>query len=141
MKCNVCGILAIATLSLLVSVPIMSAQTIAMASVPFAFTVADTEMSAGNYVITSVSDSAIVVINRSTGTSIVSLFHSEQPRNHNDTTKLVFHRYGDTYFLSQVARASGETAIQLPISKQEKEAQMQNAGSVSDKEEVVVAAK
>ena len=140
MKCNVFGILAIVTLSLLVSVPIMSAQTIAMASVPFGFTVADKEMSAGNYVITSVSDSAIVIINRSTGTGVVSLFHSEQPRNNNDTTMLVFHRYGDTYFLSQVARASGEAVIQLPISKQENEAQIQNAGSVSDKE-VVVAAK
>ena len=140
MKCNVFGILAIVTLSLLISVPIMSAQTIATASVPFAFTVANTEMSAGNYVITSVSDYAIVVINRSKGTSVISLFHSEQPRNNNDTTKLVFHRYGDTYFLSQVARGSGETVIQLPISKQENEAQIQNAGSVSDKE-VVVAAK
>ena len=139
MKCNVFGILAIVTLSLLVNIPIMSAQTIAMASVPFAFTVANTEMSAGNYVITSVSDSAIVVINRVKGFSVISLFHSEQPRNNNDTTKLVFHRYGDTYFLSQVARGSGETVIQLPVSKQESEAQ-QNARSGSAKE-VVVAAK
>ena len=139
MKCNVFGIMAIVTLSLLVNIPIMSAQTIAMASVPFAFTVANTEMSAGNYVITSVSDSAIVVINRVKGFSVISLFHSEQPRNYNDATKLVFHRYGDTYFLSQVARGSGETVIQLPVSKQESEAQ-QNARSGSAKE-VVVAAK
>jgi hypothetical protein len=140
MKCNVFEILAIVTLSLLISVPIMSAQAIATASVPFAFTVEDTEMPAGSYVITSVSDSAIAVINRSKGTGVISLFHSEQPRNNNLTTKLVFHRYGDTYFLSQVARGSGETVIQLPISKQESEAQIQNAGSVSAKE-VVVAAK
>ena len=140
MKCNVFGILAIVTLSLLISVPIMSAQTVATASVPFAFTVANTEMSAGNYVITSVSDSEIVVINRSKGTGVISPFHSEQPSNNNDTTKLVFHRYGDTYFLSQVARGSGEPVIQLPISKQESEAQIQNARSVSE-EEVMVAAK
>ena len=140
MKCNVFGILAIVTLSLLISVPIMSAQAIATASVPFAFTVENTEMSAGSYVITSVSDSAIAVINRSKGTGVISLFHSEQPRNNNDTTKLVFHRYGGTYFLSQVVRGSGETVIQLPVSKRENEAQIQNADSGSDKE-VVVAAK
>jgi len=139
MKCNVFGILAIVTLSLLISVPIMSAQTIATASVPFAFTVANAEMSAGNYIITSVSDSAIAVIDRSKGTCVMSIFHSEQPRNNNDTTKLVFHRYGDTYFLSQVARGSGETVIQLPMSKQESEAH-QNARSISE-EEVMVAAK
>jgi hypothetical protein len=140
MKCNVFGILAIVTLSLLISVPIMSAQAIATASVPFAFTVENTEMSAGSYVITSVSDSAIAVINRSKGTVVISLFHSEQPENNDDTTKLVFHRYGDTYFLSQVARGSGETVIQLPISKQESEAQIQNARSGSARE-VVIAAK
>ena len=139
MKCNVFGILAIVTLSLLISVPIMSAQAIATASVPFAFTVENTEMSAGSYVITSVSDSAIAVINRSKGTGVISLFHSEQPRNNNDTTKLVFHRYGGTYFLSQVVRGSGETVIQLPVSKRENEAQIQNADSGSDKEVVVAA--
>jgi hypothetical protein len=97
-------------------------------------------MSAGTYVIVAVSDCEIAVINRSKGTGVISLFHSEQPRNNNDTTKLVFHRYGDTYFLWQVARGSGETVIQLPISKQESEAQSQNARSGSAKE-VVVAAK
>jgi len=140
MKCNVFGILAIVTLNLLISVPITSAQTIATASVPFAFMVANTEMSAGNYAIASVPDSAIVVINRSKGTGVISLFHSEQPRNNNDTTKLVFHKYGDTYFLSRVARGSSETVIQLPISKQENEGQIQNARSASD-EEVMIAAK
>jgi hypothetical protein len=139
MKCNVFGIMAIVTLSLLISVPIMSAQAIATARVPFAFTVENTEMSAGTYTIAAVSYSAIAVINRSKGTCAISLFHSEQPRNYNDATKLVFHRYGDTYFLSQVARGSGETVIQLPVSKQESEAQ-QNARSGSAKE-VVVAAK
>lgn len=65
MKRNLFGILAIVTLSLLISVPIMSARTIATASVLFAFSVGDTEMPAGNYIISSVSDSAIAVRNRS----------------------------------------------------------------------------
>lgn len=140
MKRNLFGILAIVTLSLLISVPIMSARTIATASVLFAFSVGDTEMPAGNYIISSVSDSAIAVRNRSKGTSVISLFRPEQPTNNNDTTKLVFHRYGDKYFLSQVARGFGESVIQLPTSKQEKEVQIQNARSASDRE-VVVAAK
>jgi hypothetical protein len=97
-------------------------------------------MSAGSHVITSVSDSSIAVINRSKGAGVISPFHPEQARNNNDTTKLVFHRYGDTYFLSQVVRGSGETVIQLPISKQESEAQIQNARSGSARE-VVIAAK
>ena len=69
----------------------------------------------------------------------MSLFHSEQPTNNNDTAKLVFHRYGDKYFLSQVASGFGASGIQVPTSKQEKEVQTQNAHSVSDREVVVAA--
>src|SRR5271169_5099246 len=64
MKRNLFGILAILTLSIWIGVPSMSAQTIAKATVPFAFTVGQTEMPAGNYIINSVADSAIVITNR-----------------------------------------------------------------------------
>ena len=140
MKLNLFGIPAILTLSILISVPSVSAQTIAKAVVPFAFTVGQTELPAGNYVISSVSDSAIAITDRNKGTSVFSLFRSEQPKTNDGTTKLVFHKYGDKYFLSQVARGFGGSVIQLPTSNQEKEAQIQNARRASDKE-VVVGAK
>ena len=37
------------------------------------------------------------------------------------TPKLVFHKYGSKYFLSQVSRGFGSAPMQLPTSKQERE--------------------
>lgn len=141
MKRNLFGILAILMiLSLSIVVPNMSAQTIAKATVPFPFTVGQTEMPAGNYIISSVSDSAIAIMGREKGTNVVGLVRSEQPKTNDGATKLVFHKYGDKYFLSQVARGFGGNVIQLPTSKQEKEAQIQYARQASHNE-VAVAAK
>lgn len=140
MNRNLIGILAILASAFSISVPTATAQTIAKASVPFAFTVGKTEMPAGNYLVSSVSDSAIAITNRATGTSVVSLFRPEQAGKNDETAKLVFHKYGDKYFLSQVGRGWGASLIQLPTSKQEKEAQIQTAHSTSQKE-VVVGAK
>ena len=140
MNRNLVGILAILTLALTISVPTISAQTIVKANVPFAFTVGQTEMPAGNYLVSSVSESAIAITDRNTGTSVISLFRSEQAKNNDETAKLVFHRYGEKYFLSQIGRGFGGSLIQLPTSKQEQEAQIQTARLASQKE-VVVGAK
>ena len=140
MNRNRVGILAILALALTISVPTISAQTIVKANVPFAFTVGQTEMPAGNYVISSVSESAIAIRDRNKGASVISLYRSEQPTSKDRTAKLVFHKYGDKYFLSQVARGYGGNVIQLPTSKQEKEAQIQSARQTPPKE-VAVGAK
>ena len=54
MKRNLFGILTTLTLALLISVP-LSAQTIAKATVPFDFTVGQTQMPAGTYEISPLS--------------------------------------------------------------------------------------
>jgi hypothetical protein len=136
----VIGMLAILAVALSLCVPTISAQTIVKANVPFAFTVGQAEMPAGNYAVNLVSDSAILIRNRSTGTSVLSLFRSEQAKNNDGTAKMVFHKYGNKYFLSQVGRGFESSLIQLPTSKQEQEAQIQTARSASPKE-VAVAAK
>ena len=140
MKRNLFWVLTIVTLCLLISIPSMSAQTIAKANVPFAFTVGQTEMPAGNYIISSAVDSAIAIMNRDKGRSVVTVFRTEQPKSNNGTTKLVFHRYGDKCFLSQVTRGFGGNVLQLPASNQEKDAQIQKARQAIS-EEVVIAAK
>lgn len=135
----VIGMVAILAMALSLCVPAISAQTIVRANVPFAFTVGQTEMPAGNYIVSSVSESAIAITDSNTGTSVLSLFRSEQAKHNDGTAKLVFHKYGDKYFLPQVGRGFGGSLIQLPTSKQEQEA-LQTARSASPKE-VAVAAK
>ena len=136
MKRNLFGILTTLTLALLISVP-LSAQTIAKATVPFDFTVGQTRMPAGTYEISPLSH-AILIMDRKTAKSVLSLFNSEEPSRGDSTPKLVFHRYGDKYFLSQVSRGNGGVVMQLPTSKLEEEVRI--AGS-SVPQKTVIAAK
>ena len=137
MKHNFWGILTTMALALLISVP-LSAQTIARVIVPFDFTVGQTQMSAGTYEINPLAHDAIVIRDTKAAKSALSVVRSEQSRDSDSTTKLVFNRYGDKYFLSQVSRGIGEGVMQLPTSKLEKEVRIANS-NVTRK--VVVAAK
>jgi hypothetical protein len=137
MKRNLFGILTTLTLALLISVP-LSAQTIAIANVPFDFTVGQTQLPAGTYDISPLAHGAIVIRNGNTAKSVMSIFRWEDARKGDSTTKLVFHKYGDKYFLSQVARGHGNGVLQLPTSKLEEEVRV---ASSSAPQKTVVAAK
>jgi hypothetical protein len=134
MKRNFFGIL---TMALLISIP-LSAQTIARVTVPFDFTVGQTQMSAGTYEINPLAHDAIVVRDTKEAKSALSVVRSERSRNGDSGTKLVFNRYGDKYFLSQVSCGFGGGVRRLPTSKLEKEVRIANS-NVTRK--VVVAAK
>jgi hypothetical protein len=137
MKRNLFGILTTLTLALLISVP-LSAQTIATANIPFDFTVGQTQLPAGTYDVSPLAHGAIVIRNGNTAKSVASIFRWEDPRKGDSTTKLVFHKYGDKYFLSQVARGHGNGVMQLPTSKLEEEVRI---ASSSAPQKAVVAAK
>ena len=131
------GILITSALSLLISVPSISAQTTLRAPVPFAFTVGKTDMPAGTYTIIPVSSSAIAIRDCNTGKGVLSLFRPEDAGSSDGFPKLVFRKYGNRYFLSQVSRGSANNVMQLPTSKLEKELQIANGGGVSEQKTVV----
>jgi len=135
MKRNLFGILTTLTFALLISVP-LSAQTIAKATVPFDFMVGQTHMPAGTYEISPLGSAAILIRDSKTAKNVLSLFNRNEP-DRNDTPKLVFHRYGDKYFLSTVSRGNGG-AMQLPTSKLEEEVRI---ASSSVPQKTVIAAK
>jgi hypothetical protein len=137
MKRNLFGILTTLMLALLISVP-LSAQTIATATVPFDFTVGQTRMPAGTYQISPLAHGAIVVRDGKTAKSVASVFRWEDAGKGDSTPTLVFHRYGDEYFLSQVSRGHGNGVMQLPTSKLEEEVRI---ASSSVPQKSVIAAK
>ena len=55
--------------------------------------------------------------------------HLTQPtdKDSKDKGKLVFHKYGDTYFLSEVSGPSLSTGLVLPVGKNEKKVQEEKA--------------
>ena len=124
---------------LLIGVPSTYAQTAISATVPFNFTVGKAEMPAGTYTVSRVSSSVIEIRDSTTKKSVVSIVWSEGGSSSDSTAKLVFNRYGDSYFLSQVTRGSGASVMQLPTSKLEQEQRIASTSGPSGQK--VVAAR
>jgi hypothetical protein len=138
MKRNIYGALAILAAALVVSVPFVQAQSRVNADVPFAFSLQDKAMPAGNYQIFAVSDRVLEVWNLDAQHGQL-LAKQISVQSKDQSPKLVFHRYGDQYFLSQIWDGQSDTGIQLAESKREKETKM--AGLSSAFETVIVAMK
>jgi len=86
------------------------------ARIPFAFNVGKTTLPAGEYTVTVLnpsSDRQVLQI-RSKDRRLSALIHSTETTPNNranaDKAKLVFNRYGDTYFFAQALMA-GESTI------------------------------
>jgi hypothetical protein len=116
-------LLAIAGLVLLVAAP-LPAQTIRLkASIPFEFVAGTQTLPAGDYAIDTTEAQGVVrVRNQSTHeTSAVLSNSANEPRLHsNPDARLVFHRYGDRYFLSQIWDGYEAVGREIPTSKAER---------------------
>jgi hypothetical protein len=99
----------------------LEAQTIQLhAAVPFAWHVNGRQMQAGNYEISRDASSPVLLIqDRTNGRGAYVMTIPETTGN--SASRLVFHRYGNRYFLAEVV-APGVTVGTLPISRDEKEA-------------------
>ncbi|HEY6045812.1 MAG TPA: hypothetical protein VIU65_04365 [Pyrinomonadaceae bacterium] len=96
-------------------------QIAVKANVPFEFIVGDKTLAAGKYSVSAIgithdalaiqgikaNDSAVRLVNTTTGSA-------------ERTSKLVFHRYGNTFFLSEVWTAGERQGRQLLKSRQER---------------------
>ena len=133
------GILMTLAVSLLVSVPNTYAQNVTQATVPFAFTIGRSEMPAGTYTIRHISPSVIAVRDSDTGKSVLTLVRPESAGKSSGNPKLLFNKYGNKYFLSQVSPGFGSSPMQLPTSQLERELRI--AATRSAPEQTVIAAK
>ena len=117
-----------------------------VAQVPFEFMVADKTLSAGEYRVGAIGQSgdAIAILNKA-GDGAIRLGSPRDRSDRDKTAKLVFHRYGNTYFLSQVWMAGEATGRELATSKQERaiqrEVKLASNGRSYDVVEVVAIAR
>ena len=115
----------------------VSAQTSRQvnANVPFSFIVGDKELPAGNYRIqpTSIGSGILRIAGTENSKSTVRLT-SLLRRNDSGRGKLVFHRYQDQYFLSEIWVTGESDGRQLVKSKREKVMQREQLASNSDKQ-------
>ena len=118
--------------AILLATVVVSAQgqtlsTRVTAQIPFDFTIGDRKLPSGKYSVGRVrqsSDDIVLSIEDQDGRS-KAIHTSIAARNLDltDQATLVFHRYGDQYFLYQVWPAGATTGRQLPKSRSEREAQ------------------
>jgi len=141
MKTNVYGALMILALAMIVSAaPLAQAQARTKASVPFDFNLEQKSMPAGVYEISSLSNKVLVVRNLDTRDArllIESMAVQASEASGIPQAKLVFHKCGGEYFLSEIWNGQSHTGIAFPESKREKELQL---ASDSHQPELVVIA-
>jgi hypothetical protein len=138
---NVYGALMILALALIVSVPMTQAQARTVANVPFDFSLNQKSMSAGAYEISAQSEKVLLMRDLDTSETrlVIAPMHVEASQASGTAhAKLVFHKYGDQYFLSQIWDGQSHIGIAFPESKREKEQQW--AKSVGNQPEIVVIA-
>ena len=140
MKRNIYGALAILAAALIVSVPLVQAQSRVNADVPFAFSLQDKAMPAGNYQIIA-RGQALEVRNLDTEHGQLLVKQMSVQSTKDQSPKLVFHKYGDQYFLSQIWYGDSHYGVGFAESKREKEVKMAANGLPSVAETVIVAMK
>jgi hypothetical protein len=94
-------------------------------NVPFDFTFGEKQLSAGYYSIGRAlqgsDDITLSIADREGRFKAVQLSQAVVRTNINTRAVLVFHRYGDQYFLSQVWQAGSSVGRQFPVSKKERD--------------------
>jgi hypothetical protein len=97
-----------------------------IATVPFNFTVSDSLLPAGTYTIgfNSTAPNILSILDRAKSINISALGRT-YPRDPEKVAKLVFHRYGNQYFLSEIRFGSALRNIQFPATKLEMKARTQ----------------
>ena len=141
MKRNMFWGLTALVLALVINVAFAQSKTQAKADVPFAFTVEQSSMAAGHYSIIEVSERTLQIRNDDTNTSVAVIALREESIKP-QSPRLVFHKYGDRYFLAEAWSGSGSaggSGMEFPSGKLEQEMRAANSNSSPHADEVVVA--
>jgi len=93
-----------------------------LANIPFQFVVRDQTLPAGEYRIEQLSSNSVLLIRSTDGhTSTIVMTMAALANDWQSESKLVFNRYGDQYFLSQIWTAGNKSGRELYKSPRETE--------------------
>jgi hypothetical protein len=108
------------------------------ATVPFDFTVGNKLLPSGTYTIKQGSSNVIVIRSHDKPISALSIVNQSGHRASNGG-KLMFHRYGDRYYLSEILCDQADLDVQLPLSRAEKKTRLEQAALRSSSQIYVAA--
>ena len=123
MKNTLCRITGILALAFLASTQVARAQQPVLASIPFQFTAGQMTLPAGEYRVQNTGEAPpFLLIQRTDGSAATYVISNAVQVNKPQTqSKLIFHRIGKRYFLSQVWVEGQSRGRELPPSAKEKE--------------------
>jgi len=128
--------LSMATMLVALGAP-LSAQSLNLkANVPFEFMVSGQSLPAGEYTVAPLTFGS-AAFRISTGSSGVLVTVNRADSERTGESKLIFHQYGDQYFLARIV--SGDRAVELPASRNEKE--LNKTASLGNYETVTILAR
>ena len=146
MKLQILGTLATGVLLALMTAAPARAQmpgTAVRVTIPFDFIVSGKTLPAGNYEIRRITDSPEgLIIRNVTDKRDHLMFQTEavQAKKIPRRSEMFFHRYGDTYFLSEVFTAGDQTGRELLTSRAERRLEYEAAKNETKPEIVALAA-
>jgi hypothetical protein len=104
----------------------ISAQTAQVqATIPFNFSVGQATLPAGTYTLRTEKSSPILVIKNASRSAVVVAMSQPDSPDANGKSRLVFHKYGGQYFLSDVRTQHSSMNLHLVPSRNEKRAKAQ----------------
>jgi len=122
MKNTACKTLIILSLVLIALVPAYAQQTSMTVTIPVAFTVEQTVLPAGDYVVTHPSEKAIALRHVGGPETLIALtnYTAYTATSHSlQTPRLIFHRYGSQYFLAQAWMPNSDQEYEFYASARE----------------------
>ena len=92
-------------------------------TIPFDYFAGNKVLPAGDYIVSGgIAEGVLLLRNRTAGQAVIFPTHSVDSGKPQAYAKLVFHRYGDRYFLSEIWSEPGSSqGYQLSPSRSEKE--------------------
>jgi hypothetical protein len=101
--------------------------TTIIAQVPFDYFANGKAMLAGECRVRIENDGQPIMRIAAERESVIALPHASESRKASANTVLIFHQYGDRYFLAGVSRQGQNVTYELPAGKLERELRAQNA--------------
>jgi hypothetical protein len=98
------------------------------ADVPFGFYMGEAAMPAGAYEVDQLSQGLVLALRTRNAAKAITVWQITGKEY--EAPRLVFNRYGDTYFLKAIWTGNGDTGYQLAGSKREKELASNGAAPV-----------
>jgi hypothetical protein len=111
------------------------------ATIPFSFSVNGSQLPAGNYTLGSdITNPRVLKISDRTQHAHAMVITMQSPNERSKANQLVFHKYGDQYFLCEVRSQEAAINVELPTTKLEKKARAETqVAGLPTHDEVMIA--